>query len=291
MTAFASRRGAHGAMSWTWELRSVNGRGLDLRLRLPDGVPGLEPLVRGALTGALTRGNVTVNLRLQRDTTSDGLTLDEAQLGRVLTALAQVEARALDEGLTLAQPTPADVLGFRGVVGGGEADEDPSLLNALKADLDATLEEFLAMRADEGAALYTVLRGQIDQIDTLATEAAAAAADRLDETRESVRAALNRVLEETRDVDEDRLAQELALIAIKQDVTEEIDRLRAHVEAARKLLDDPKPAGRRLDFLAQEFNREANTICSKSQSRALTAVGLELKAAIEQMREQVQNVE
>lgn len=290
MTAFASRRGALGARAWAWEIRGVNARGLDLRLRLPE-VAGLEAALRPRLSARLARGNITLSLRLSRDPAAAGLALDTGQLDAVLAALSQIEARALDQGLTLAQPNAADVLAARGVTGGDEAAEDGDLLAALLTDFDALLDEFDAMRAGEGRALAGILSTQLDGIADLATRAATAAEARKDETRAHMAEALRRVLDEAPDMDEPRIAQELALIAVKQDVTEEIDRLHAHVAAARDLLAQDKPAGRRLDFLAQEFNREANTLCSKSQNQALTALGLELKAAIEQMREQVQNVE
>ncbi|EAR51011.1 yicC family protein [Oceanicola granulosus HTCC2516] len=294
MTAFASRSGSAGGVSWSWEMRGVNARGLDLRLRLPDGVAGIEPALRTKLSARLTRGAITLTLRLTREEAAQGLALDEAQLERVLDALGEIEQRALSRGLTLAQPTAADVLGWRGVVSGGEleaGDDGAALARALEADVDGLLDAFVAMRAVEGAALHRVIAAQLDVIGGFVARAADLAEARRDETRAGLTAALRRVAEDVAEVDEARLAQELALLAVKQDVTEELDRLRAHVTAALALLAEDAPVGRRLDFLAQEFNREANTLCAKSQSQPLTAVGLELKAAIEQMREQIQNVE
>lgn len=292
MTAFASRSGALGPVSWNWEMRGVNARGLDLRLRLPDGIDGLEQKLRAALTEALARGNVTVNLRLTREESAQPLVVDEAQLDRVLMALDQIQERAFAKGVTLGQPTAADVLGQRGVLVANRADDDSeALANALAADIAPLLSDFVAMRASEGQALSGVIASQLDEIARLTDQAAEAAAARAPQVKEALRVSMRRVLEDVTEVDEARLAQELAVLAVKSDVTEEIDRLRAHVAAARVLLEERKPAGRKLDFLAQEFNREANTLCSKAQASALTTIGLDLKAVIDQMREQIQNVE
>ena len=292
MTAFASRTGTLNAMSWSWEMRGVNARGLDLRLRMPDSVSGLEAAVRSALTAALGRGNVTVNLRLTREESAHDLTIDQAQLKGVLRALDAVQEQAFTMGVTLAQPTAADVLGQRGVLTTAVAqDDDEALAKALVGDIAPLVAEFVAMRQAEGRALQAVLVQQLDQIESLTTAAAQAAADRAPQVQENLTAALRRVLEDISDMDEQRVAQELAVLAVKSDVTEEIDRLGAHVQAARALVAQDAPAGRKLDFLAQEFNREANTLCAKAQSTALTAIGLDLKAVIDQMREQIQNVE
>lgn len=295
MTAFASRTGALGAHGWAWEIRSVNGRGLDLRLRLPDGIEGLEAELRKRLSARLARGNVTVNLRLRREDAAQPMTLDAEVLAGVLQALEDVQTRAMEMGITLGQPTAADVLAQRGVLrqDGGEDTPEASaaLRTALLTGFDALLEDFEAMRGAEGGALTAALTERVDAIADLTGRAERAAADRAEATRASLRANLARILEETADVPEDRLAQELALIAVKADVSEEIDRLRAHVTAARALLGSAEPVGRKLDFLTQEFNREANTLCSKAGAAALTAIGLDLKAVIDQLREQVQNVE
>ncbi|MEO0931866.1 MAG: YicC/YloC family endoribonuclease [Pseudomonadota bacterium] len=292
MTAFASRTGTRGATSWRWEMRGVNARGLDLRLRLPDGIDGLEVALRGALNAALGRGNVTVNLRLNREETATGLVLDHAQLDAVLTALDAVQERAFAMGVTLAQPTAADVLGQRGVlIAAGEDADSAALAAALVTDIAPLLDDFVKMRETEGAALQDVIAAQLSTIEELTDAAAKAAAERAPQVKENLTTALRRVLDDVAEMDEQRIAQELAVLAVKSDVTEEIDRLAAHVAAARDLLDGKKPAGRKLDFLAQEFNREANTLCAKAQDTGLTAIGLDLKAVIDQMREQIQNVE
>lgn len=293
MTAFASRTGTHGPECWAWEMRGVNARGLDLRLRLPEGIDGLEVAVRAMLNARLRRGNVSVTLRMTRQEAAQAVVLDEAQLDRVLAALGQVQDRALEMGVTLGQPTVADVLSQRGVIvpGNATAVPDDGLAKALIRDVERLIDDFVVMRRAEGTALHAVIAAQLDTIDRLTGAAAQAAVARAPAARAALRAALQRVMDDVMEADETRIAQELALLSVKADITEEIDRLRAHVIAARDLLDDAQPSGRRLDFLAQEFNREANTLCAKAGSAALTRIGLDLKATIDQMREQIQNVE
>lgn len=292
MTGFATARGEGLGHGWSWELRSVNAKGLDLRLRVPDWVPGLEAALRGTLTKALSRGSVTLNLRLSRDDSSGTLAVNTAQLDAMLEALSLAESRAEAMGLALRPSSAAEILGMRGVLEASAPEEDnEALRGALLADFDAVLEDFLQMRAGEGRSVASVLSAQLDAIETLTGEAERAAAERAPRQKEALQAAMARVLEGAGGQDPDRLAQELALLAIKADVTEELDRLRTHVGAARALLAQEGPVGRKLDFLSQEFNREANTLCSKAQDKALTAIGLEMKTLIDQMREQVQNIE
>ncbi|MBP6735929.1 MAG: YicC family protein [Rhodobacteraceae bacterium] len=295
MTGFAARKGQGAGHSWVWDIRSVNGKGLDLRLRVPDWIDGLELALRGELGRALQRGNVSLTLKVMRDGLGDGgegLRVNRPALSAVLAALGEVEAAALAAGVTLAQATAADVLAVRGVLDTSAVETDTTPLRAaILADLPALLAEFAQMRAAEGAALKTVIAGQLDQIARLTAEAGTEAAARRDAAAGALRDALTRVLANADGVDETRLAQELALIAVKNDVQEELDRLAAHVTAARALLEEGGPVGRKFDFLMQEFMREANTLCSKAQALALTRIGLDLKTVIDQMREQVQNVE
>ncbi|KAA8605130.1 hypothetical protein AL036_20585 [Salipiger aestuarii] len=292
MTGFASRSGENADLRWIWELRGVNGKGLDLRFRLPDWIDGLEPQARALLGKRLARGNVQVSLRVAGAADDAAPTLDEAGLARVLDAMARIEAAAGRQGLALAPSSAADLVALRGVMTVGQGQRDSAALcKLLMAELDAALDDFVAMRAAEGAALGAVLGARLAQIETLVQAATDAIEARRDEQAGRLRAALARIVDSTDSLDEARLAQELALIAVKSDVTEELDRLTAHVSAARDLLETPAPVGRKLDFLMQEFNREANTLCSKSGSTALTRIGLDLKTVIDQMREQVQNVE
>ena len=292
MTGFAARRGEGAGFSWAWEIRSVNGKGLDLRLRLPDWIEGLEPAVRAAVAKSARRGNVTVSLKLVRDSGDEALRVNPAGLASVLTALGAVRAGAEAAGMPLSEPSAAEVLNIRGVLDqGGEVDDTAPLLAALSADLEPVLAEFAAMRAAEGRALAAVIAGQIDKIETLTAEAATAAEARRDEQERALNDNLARIMAGAAEADPDRIAQELALLVVKADVTEELDRLTAHIAAARELMTETGAVGRKFDFLMQEFMREANTLCSKSGNAALTRIGLDLKTVIDQMREQVQNVE
>lgn len=278
--------------SWVAELRSVNSKGLDLRIRVPDWIDGLEAALRTAIGKSLSRGSATFSLRITRDEEDGVLSLNPAQLSNVLDALGVVEQEAMDRSLSLAPSKASDILGLRGVLDVATSETDTKALReAIMGDLPGLIDSFLDMRRAEGQALDSLMKDQLKQVATLTDSAATIAEARRDETAATLRANLARVLENTDAVDESRLAQELAMLAVKNDVTEEIDRLRAHVTAARDLLAKGSPVGRKLDFLMQEFNREANTLCSKSQSVDLTAIGLDLKAVIDQMREQVQNVE
>ena len=292
MTGFASAKGAQAPFSWGWELRSVNSKGLDLRLRVPDWISGLEAGLRGQLGKVVSRGSVTLSLRVSREDTAGVLQVNQPALDGVLSAMAEVEAQAMERGVTLAPSKAADLLALRGVLESGQDEDDTTALaKVLLAEFEGLVAEFLKMRADEGIALDTILRGQLSDIAKLTEDAATLAEARKDQMAETLKANLARVMENADGLDPQRVAQELAMIAVKADVTEEIDRLRAHVQAAHALLDEAGAVGRKLDFLMQEFNREANTLCSKAQSTDLTAVGLSLKAVIDQMREQVQNVE
>ncbi|WP_323764656.1 YicC/YloC family endoribonuclease [Marinovum sp.] len=292
MTGFAAGQGASGDFSWTWEIRGVNAKGLDLRIRVPDWVEGLEAALRKQITGALKRGNVTVNLRLSRVEAGGSQRLNHQQLDQVLTALAEIEQQAITRHVSLAPSTAAEIIALRGMMEQDEeATDTAALQSALVEDFQTVLASFCEMRSGEGAALQAVLNRHLDEIEGLVTAAGAAAEARRPKARETLKTALAAVMEGAAEMDEDRIVQELALLAVKSDITEEINRLNAHVKAARELVSAPGSVGRKLDFLMQEFNREANTLCAKSGDSALTAVGLDLKAVIDQMREQVQNVE
>ncbi len=295
MTGFAAGRGAGVGYSWSWDVRSVNGKGLDLRLRVPDWIDGLEQALRADLQKAMSRGSISLTLKVSRDVTTeatDSLRLNEAALAATLAALARIEATATAAGVMLARPSAADVLSMRGIVDISAADPDTAQLrDAILAGLPAILADLTVMRKAEGAALGEVIAAQLDRIADLTRLATVEAAARRDSQTEALKDALAKVLEAVGSVDEARLAQELALIAVKTDVQEELDRLTAHVDAARALLAERGPVGRKFDFLMQEFMREANTLCSKAQALALTRIGLDLKTTIDQMREQVQNVE
>ncbi|RWR05012.1 YicC/YloC family endoribonuclease [Paenirhodobacter populi] len=291
MTGFAARQGAGAGHDWMWDMRSVNGKGLDLKLRLPD-VEGLEAAVRAAVAGVAARGNISVTLRLSRAKQAEVLRLSPEGLRGALAAVAAVGQAAAERGMELAPTRATDILALRGVIETAPPEiEDPDALRiALLADLDGLLHDFSAMRRAEGGRIGTVIAGQVERIAQLTEEAAVVAEARRPEAAAALQAALARVAP-VPGADPQRVAQELALIAVRADVTEELDRLRAHVAAARALLVQGGPIGRKFDFLTQEFVREANTLCSKSGSTRLTAIGLDLKHAIDQMREQIQNVE
>ncbi|WP_425041213.1 YicC/YloC family endoribonuclease [Primorskyibacter sp. S187A] len=295
MTGFAAAEGQLDPFSWSWDVRSVNGRGLDLRVRVPDWIDGLEAALRKRLGGALGRGNVTVNLRLTRVSEEAALKVNAAVLESVLSAIGTVESAAMAQGQSLAPATAADVLALRGVLETGDtastSEEIAALRGALLEDFEDVLAAFIAARQSEGAALSDMLSTHLDEIARL-TDAATQAAEARQGTAEAqLTSALRRVTSAVEDMPQERIVQELALLAVKADVTEEINRLGAHIAAARDLMIKGGPVGRRFDFLMQEFNREANTLCSKSGDAALTAIGLELKTQIDQLREQVQNVE
>lgn len=292
MTGFAARNGACAGFSWAWEVRSVNSKGLDIRLRVPDWIDGLEQAMRGVVAKSVGRGTVNLTLRVQRDEGSAPLKLNTEQLSRILQALGQIEDAAASANLTLVHCTAADVLNQRGIIDTTVVQQDTApLLAALLADLPALLIDFAAMRQREGTALDLVIHDQITMIESLSTKAESAAKARKETVAATLRDNLARVLDNSEGADPARVAQELAMLAVKADVMEELDRLHAHVDAARDLMAHDGPIGRKLDFLMQEFMREANTLCSKSQSVDLTRIGLDLKAVIDQMREQVQNVE
>lgn len=292
MTGFAAATGASDPFRWAWDIRSVNGKGLDIRLRVPDWIDGLEALLRPLLAKRAKRGNVTLSLRISREDATSGLSLNEDTMRALVQNLLEIEAEAMEQGLSLAPSRATDIAAMRGVMDNSSTQDDPAPLRAaLLAEVPGLLDAFDAMRAHEGAALQDVMLTQLAEVETLTVQAAALAEARKDEVAVTLKRNLARVLDNTDGADPSRVAQELALLAVKADVTEEIDRLHTHVGAARALLNEGGAVGRKLDFLMQEFNREANTLCSKAQNADLTTVGLALKALIDQMREQVQNVE
>jgi uncharacterized protein (TIGR00255 family) len=290
MTGFARSSGAHDGSTWTWELRSVNGRSLEVRSRL-SGYDSLEAAVRSTVARRLRRGNVNVALQIARDPAEAQVRVNEAVLQAVLEQLAKL--RALD--VEAAAPTLDGILALKGVLETVEAPESEARRGereaALLRDLETALAALVANRRQEGAQLAVAIGRHVDEIARLAAEAETLAAAQPDALRDRLQAQLDALLGASPPVPQERLAQELALLATKADVREELDRLRAHVCAAREMLAKGGAIGRQLDFLSQEFNREANTLCSKSADVALTRVGLALKGAIDQLREQVQNVE
>lgn len=290
MTAFASETGRAAQSAWVLEMRGVNAKGLDIRLRLPERLMPQEQAIRGKLAKTFSRGNISVTLRLEDDAGASPVQLDEHVLESYILAAIRVRMMAKNKGLKLSEASAPDYLGLRGVMR-SDMESTPLPETEIMQSLDAAIAGFAAMRASEGAALDGVLRLQLAQIAALTAQAAQLADARKDQVAANLKINLVRIMDNVEGADPDRVAQELALLAVKADVSEEIDRLSAHVSAAEALLGSEGPVGRKLDFLMQEFNREANTLCSKSGSPDLTRVGLDLKALIDQMREQVQNVE
>jgi len=291
MTGFGRAAGEHQGRRWVWELKSVNGRGLDLRLRLPQGHDALEPRLRAELSARLKRGNIQAGLQLSDAGPAPQLTVNEENIARIVTLLEGLRQR-----LPVAEaPRLADILALRGVLETAAPADDDAARSVLHEALAASFAEALAAlersRAEEGARLAAVLHGLVARIDTLRGEAERIAATLPAALRIRITQQLAQLMDAGAAVAEDRLAQELAMLATKADVREELDRLAAHVAQAQALLAGPEPAGRRLDFLTQEFNREANTLCAKAADIELTRIGLEMKVVIDQLREQVQNVE
>ncbi|MFF8801802.1 MULTISPECIES: YicC/YloC family endoribonuclease [unclassified Methylobacterium] len=287
MTGFARAAGTTGPVQWLWEIRSVNGRGLDIRVRVPNGFEAAGEAARAALSKALSRGQCQLGLTLTRPEAAVRVRIDEDLLARLAAAVARVPR---PEGVGPA--TLDGLLALRGVVETEvEAGADPDLLNrALAAGAERLVADLVAARRAEGAALRSIVEDQLGQIARLTQAAEDCPARRPEAVRARLAEAVA-ALVGAGGLDADRLHQEAVLLAAKADVREELDRLRAHLAAAGELLAQGGAIGRRLDFLAQELGREANTLCAKAGDISLSRIGLDLKAVVEQFREQVQNVE
>ena len=290
MTGFARAQGSQGPWRWHWEVRSVNARGLDIRVRVPEGFEGLEQPTRMLANERFARGGISATLTLDADPARGAVRVNPEALHQVLTALRSLE------GMVKADPPRLDgILALRGVID----TQSPELSEAELAMRDAAVLSSLAgafdalkvARREEGARLDAVLRQQTERMAGLVAEAEKFAETQPEQLRARLKASIDEVLKARAGLPEDRLAQEVALLLVKADVREEIDRLKSHLTQARTMFSSGGAQGRRLDFLAQEFNREANTLCSKSSDMQLTRIGLELKAVIDQLREQVQNIE
>lgn len=289
MTGFARAEGAHEGRRWAWEVKSVNGRGLEMRFRLPPGLDAIEPALRSAASGKLSRGSLNAVLTLDKPSSGEALKINEAALEEALKLIEIIGAR-----IETAKPRAEGILSLRGVIEQDEGEDSEearaALAKALVGGFAQAVGSLAAARREEGDKLKAVLAAQVDDVARLA----AAARSHADAAPAAIRARIEAQLKDLltgAPLPEERVAQEAAVLALKADVREELDRLDAHVEQARALLASPEPVGRRLDFLTQEFNREANTLCSKAQDMGLKRLGLDLKSVIDQMREQVQNVE
>jgi uncharacterized protein (TIGR00255 family) len=286
MTGFARAEGNADGFAWAWELRSVNGRGLDLRLRLPAGWDSVEPAAREAVGKALRRGNVTANLSIRRESDWRMVT-DPTALEQALALAMELHQRIPGSPV----PRAEALLALPGVLRPASSDDVVIETGPVLAGLSQALAALVTARQAEGARLANSFGRLLDEIADLHRQATEAAADQPQAQRARLMENLAALLREAPSLPEERIVQEVSLLAARSDVREELDRLAAHIQAAHALLREAVSIGRRFDFLVQEFNREANTLCSKSASTQLTAVGLRLKAAIEQLREQVQNIE
>lgn len=291
MTGFARTEGEHRGLFWTWEIKSVNGKGLDVRFRLPSGLDAIEGAARAALAARLKRGNVSATLSFVRQANAGAVSVNHEVLDRLVVLAGDLRRRLPDA----AAPSIDGLLGLRGVLDIAEEQPDEAQRQALEkamlAALEAALDRLAAVRAEEGARLHGVLGAHLAAIAGLCAEAAGAAATQAEAIKNRLYAQVRELLGAVPGLPEERLAQEVALLVLKADVREELDRLDSHIAAARALLAEGVNVGRRLDFLCQEFNREANTLCSKAADGELTRIGLALKATIDQLREQVQNIE
>lgn len=291
MTGFARVEGSWQDIRWTWELKSVNSKGLDVRYRLPSGLEAHDRAVKSIVAGGLARGNVNCQLSMESGDAGVQLVVNERALDS-----AVVAAKRSAEKYGLELPKIADLVALRGVVDVQDSelseedrqDRDSAILETLKQAVEALAKD----RGREGEQLYTALRQRVDEIDLLTRRAEQDVSGQVGAIRAKLSAQIAEALGDTGiTIEQERLAQETAVLALKADVSEETDRLHAHVLAARDLLDADEPVGRKFDFLAQEFGREANTLASKAASNELSAIALELKVVIDQMREQIQNVE
>jgi uncharacterized protein (TIGR00255 family) len=290
MTGFARGHGVTGSYVWAWELKSVNSKGLDLKLRLPTGWDAIEAPVRARAAEMLSRGSVFANLSVSREGVATIARVNEPVLAAVLTTL-----NALAGKVNAAPPTLDGILALKGVIEITEAEESEDERRAAESVVAAGFIEALKglqqMRQHEGEALGCVLAARLGEIGALAALAEAAPGRKPEAIKARLAEQIATLLESSQRLDPDRLHQEAIMLASKVDIREELDRLSAHVAQARKLLADGGPIGRKLDFLSQELNRESNTLCAKANDVELTNIGLELKSVVEQFREQVQNLE
>ena len=291
MTGYARTEGYNEHCSWTWEVRGVNGKGLDVRCRVPGGFETLDVAARDRAKKCLRRGNITLSLSIEWVRKGEAFVINEAALKNYVDLLPQLSRQVPD-----ARPVTMDgLLSLKGVIEPSDQslsdDTQKGLEIFLLKDLDETLVALQTMRDEEGARLGDVLNQQVDTIASLCQAAAKVAGIRPDAIRKRLKKQVEVLLEDVPTLSAERLEQEAALLMTKADISEELDRLSAHVAAAQDLLKQDSSIGRKLDFLCQEFNREANTLCSKSGDVELTRIGLDMKAMIEQFREQVQNIE
>jgi uncharacterized protein (TIGR00255 family) len=290
MTGFARRQGVSGSYAFAWELKSVNAKGLDVRLRMPPGWDAIEATVRAQAAERLSRGTVYANLTIERQGVATTVKINDTVLDAVLDAIDRIKPR-----IGAAPSTVEGILGLKGVIDVSEAEESEeergAAEGAVVTGFVAALDDLLNARREEGAALAGTLTARLDEIAALTARAEAVPGRQPDAIKARLAEQVATLMTANERLDPDRLHQEAILLASKSDIREELDRLVAHVAQARKLISGGGAVGRRLDFLSQELNRESNTLCAKANDVELTNIGLELKTVVEQFREQVQNLE
>lgn len=290
MTGFASGSAAHNGYSWSFEVKSVNAKGLDIRSRVPSFLDGLDIEIKKLVSKSLQRGTVFVNLNIERDGADSDFTINS----KLLDSLIET-ASAYSDRSGIAPASIDGLLNIKGVIDfsskGIDEDEKKQLLTALIKHLQTVVAELIEARLGEGLRMQEILSNNMDEMLALVTSAEQSAAVRIEAVRDRFQSNVERLMQDDSSVSKDRLEQEIAMLAVKADITEEIDRLRSHITEAREIMVSPDAVGRRLDFLSQEFNREANTLCSKSNDKDLTRIGLAMKVLIDQFREQIQNIE
>ncbi len=290
MTGFARTQGQFNNTSWVWELRSVNGKGLDLRIRVPNGYEAIEGLARAALSQHFKRGNIQISLNVTQAASATLPYVNQAAVEALLSSAKELQQKVGGE-----LPTASELMLIRGVVEFSEEELDEKTIDVRNTEmldsLNQAASDLVKMRQSEGAAITKVLKDQIQKISNLHSEIENNEARSSEAIKAQLQAQVEKLLITSAGFDEQRLYQEAAILAAKADLQEELDRLVVHVDSVRGLLEGEGPVGRRLDFLAQEFNRECNTICSKSNSAEVTSIGLDMKLIIDQFREQLQNME
>lgn len=290
MTGFGRAQDQFENYSWVWEIRSVNGKSVDIRMRIPSGLDALDQHIKNTLKKSVSRGSFNVSLQLDKDTTEPQVNVNEVALDK-LVDVAKQAAKKHD----LPMPSIGRLLSIRDLVSITANDESDDILKArdvaLKASFDEAILSLKKSRQEEGEATYNMLSVILDDAEKLLKEAEKIAAKQPQALKQKFEEKVNALFDNNQGLDQDRLAQEIVLLATKADVKEETDRLHAHIAQARNLLKEKGPVGRKMEFLSQEFNRETNTLCSKSSDIELTNVGLSLKSTIDQFREQVLNVE
>ena len=290
MTGFASVEGSNKNARWNWEVRSLNGKGLDFRLRIPPGCEHLQPQIRNLVTKKFCRGNLQIKLTLERGENKTVPVVNQEALDAVIIAIAKLQRE-----IKCVPPAAEQILAIKGIMDSSDFEESEfervTLSKSVIEDFKKLLSELKISRAGEGAMISQIVIDHLAVLEKIVMGVANDTSRHPEQIKKRLNKQISQYLDTTSGLDLDRLHQEAAILATKADLCEEIDRLNVHINSARKLLSSEGPIGRKLEFICQEFNRECNTICSKSNATSITAAGLEMKIVIDQLREQVQNLE